>query len=439
MKFIPKKSSFPFLIMLFIVILAFFNPSMPDNSTSYVYNAADIAWMLTSSALVLIMTPGLAYFYGGMVKKKNVISTMLQSFICMAVVGLLWLVFGFSLVFGDSLAGWIGDPRTFFMFNGVLDHAPWAGAPTIPFSLFAMYQLKFAIITPALMTGAFAERIRFTSYLLFIVLFFIFIYAPLAHATWHPEGVLFKMGVLDFAGGTVVHMSAGLTALASALYLKQGKQFKEHVPARITYVLLGTGMLWFGWFGFNAGSAFSASALAAIAMANTTAASSAAALMYIFFEALRGKKPSAMGTCIGVVVGLVAITPAAGYVSVSHAIVIGAVAALVSCLLIEWRTKSNLDDTLDVFPSHGVGGMVGMLLTGVFANSAINTAVESNGLYFGASNLFVAHLIGLVAATVFILLMAFVLLKLTDLIAPLRVSDKAEELGLDLSQHGERL
>ncbi len=434
-----KKSLFPFLIMVALVVIAFFNPSLPINANEYEYNGADVAWMLTSTALVLIMTPGLAYFYGGMVKKKNVISTMLQSFICMAIVAVIWITFGFSLVFGDSIGGLIGNPMSFFMFDGVLDHEPWAGAPTIPFALFAMYQLKFAIITPALITGAFAERIRFTSYILFICLFFIFIYAPLAHATWHPDGILFKMGVLDFAGGTVVHMSAGLTALASAIYLKQGNECKEHTPARITYVLLGTGLLWFGWFGFNAGSAFGASALAATAMATTTAASGAAAVMYILFDAARGTKPSAMGTCIGVVVGLVAITPAAGFVTVPHSIVIGAVAAIISRLLIEWRTKSNIDDTLDVFPSHGVGGMVGMILTGVFAHSAINGAVETNGLYYGETGLFTAHVIGLLGATVFILVLAFVLLKVTDIITPLRVNEQEELEGLDLSQHGEKL
>ncbi|GGH25023.1 ammonium transporter [Sphingobacterium alkalisoli] len=425
--------------MFLVVVLAFFNPSLPGNGGEYEYNGADVAWMLASTALVLIMTPGLAYFYGGMVKKKNVISTMLQSFICMAVVAVIWVVFGFSLVFGNSVGGIIGDPTTYFMFNGVVDGAPWGGAPTIPFTLFAMYQLKFAIITPALITGAFAERIKFTSYVLFIALFFIFIYAPLAHATWHPDGVLFKMGVLDFAGGTVVHMSAGLTALASAIYLKQGKHFKEHTPARITYVLLGTGMLWFGWVGFNAGSAFGASQLAATALATTSTASGAAALTYIFFDAARGIKPSAMGVCIGVVVGLVAITPAAGFVTVPHSLVIGAVAAIVSRLVIDWRTKSKLDDTLDVFPSHGVGGMVGMLLTGVFAHQSINSVVESNGLFFGETSLFVAHVIGLVGATVFTLVMAFILLKVTDTVTPLRVTEEEEEIGLDLSQHGEKL
>lgn len=434
-----KKSFIPILFMIFLVFLALFNPSLPNSTEKYEYNGADIAWMLASTALVLIMTPGLAYFYGGMVKKKNVISTMLQSFICMAVVAVIWVVFGFSLVFGESLGGIIGNPKTYFMFNHVLDGKPWEGAPTIPFTLFAMYQLKFAIITPALITGAVAERIKFTSYVLFICLFFVFIYAPLAHATWHPDGILFKMGVLDFAGGTVVHMSAGLTALAAALYLKQGKHFKEHTPARITYVLLGTGMLWFGWFGFNAGSAFGASQLAATALATTSTASGAAALTYIFFDAARGIKPSAMGVCIGVVVGLVAITPAAGFVTVPHSIVIGSVAAVISRLLIDWRTKSKLDDTLDVFPSHGVGGMVGMILTGVFAHKAINPVVEVNGLFYGETDLFVAHVIGLIGASIFTLIMAFVLLKVTDLITPLRVSELEEEEGLDISQHGEKL
>ncbi|MBP3943835.1 ammonium transporter [Sphingobacteriaceae bacterium WQ 2009] len=435
----PKKSFIPLLFMGVIVLLALFFPAIPGKSVVDDYNYADIAWMLTSTALVLFMTPGLAYFYGGMVRKKNVISTMLQSFICMVVVAVIWVVFGFSLVFGESIGGVIGNPMTFFMFQDVIGGKPWSGAPTIPLALFAMYQLKFAIIAPALITGAFAERIRFTSYILFICLFFIVIYAPLAHATWHPEGVLAQLGVLDFAGGTVVHMSAGLTALASAIYLKRGSDAGHHTPARVTYVLLGTGMLWFGWFGFNAGSAFSASDLAATAIATTSAASAAAALTWIFFDAARGTKPSAMGTCIGLVVGLVAITPAAGFVTVPHSLIIGAVAAIISRLVVDWRTKSKVDDTLDVFPCHGVGGMVGMLLTGVFAHKSINDAVEHNGLFFGETSLFIAHVIGLIGATVFTLVAAFILLKVTDMISPLRVTAAEEEEGLDSTQHGERL
>ncbi|QBR12923.1 ammonium transporter [Sphingobacterium sp. CZ-2] len=434
-----KKSIIPSLLMGLVVVISLFFTKTPKINDTSSYNYADIAWMLTSTALVLIMTPGLAYFYGGMVKKKNVISTMLQSFICMAVVAVIWVVFGFSLVFGESLGGIIGNPFSFFMFNQVLEHEPWEAAASIPFALFAIYQLKFAIITPALITGAFAERIRFTSYVLFICLFFIFIYAPLAHATWHPSGILFKMGVLDFAGGTVVHMSAGLTALASAIYLKRGKDYHQHNPARITYVLLGTGMLWFGWIGFNAGSAFGANALAATALITTSTASGAAALTYIFMDAAKGIKPSAMGVCIGAVVGLVAITPAAGFVTFGHSLVIGSVAAAVSKFVIEWRTKSRIDDTLDVFPSHGVGGMVGMLLTGVFASKHINPAIPDDGLFFGEWKLFNAHVIGLLGAAVFTLVMAFLLLKVTDMISPLRVTEAEEEVGLDVSQHGEKL
>ncbi|MDM1050512.1 ammonium transporter [Sphingobacterium hotanense] len=434
-----KKSYLPIVLMGFVVLISLFFSKAPSINGDFEYNYADVAWMLTSTALVLIMTPGLAYFYGGMVKKKNVISTMLQSFICMAVIAVLWVVFGFSLVFGESIGGVIGNPTTYFMFNGVLEEKPWDGASTIPFALFAIYQLKFAIIAPALITGAFAERIKFTSFVLFICLFFIFIYAPLAHATWHPDGILMKMGVLDFAGGTVVHMSAGLTALASAIFLRQGKNYHEHTPARITYVLLGTGMLWFGWIGFNAGSAFAASELAATALITTSTASGAAALTYIFLDAARGVKPSAMGVCIGAVVGLVAITPAAGFVTFGHSLVTGAVTALVSRFVIDWRTRSKIDDTLDVFPSHGVGGMVGMLLTGVFASKQINPAIEGNGLFYGETSLFTAHVIGLIGATVFTLVLAFILLKVCDMISPLRVSEAEEEAGLDLSQHGEKL
>lgn len=358
-----KKALVPFLLLMAIVIVSLVFPFASKINTAEInINGADTAWMLTATALVLIMTPGLAFFYGGMVNKKNVISTMLQSFISMAVISVLWVVVGFSLAFGDSMGGIIGNPGTFFMMKGVINDQPWKLAPTIPLMLFAFYQLKFAIITPALITGAFAERIKFTSYILFICLFCIFIYCPLAHATWHPNGILFKYGVLDFAGGTVVHMSAGWAALASAIYLKNRKE-TAHTPARITYVLLGTGLLWFGWFGFNAGSAFGANALAVTALATTTTASAAAAFTWIIFDALRGRKPSAMGTCIGAVVGLVAITPAAGYISIAHSLTVGIVSSIVSNMMVEWRTKTSIDDTLawggscfflqDPLPHHG--------------------------------------------------------------------------------------
>ncbi|RIJ42424.1 ammonium transporter [Pontibacter oryzae] len=432
-------SRIPMLLLLLVVAATFIIPSVPQAAEATEINAADTAWMLTATALVLIMTPGLAFFYGGMVRKKNVLSTMLQSFICMAIVTVLWVVCGFSLAFGESIGGVIGNPLTFFMMDGVIDGVPWPAAPTIPLLLFAMFQLKFAIITPALITGAFAERIRFISYVLFIVLFVICIYTPLAHATWHPDGLLFNLGVLDFAGGTVVHMSAGWAALASALYLKRRYEV-SHAPAHTSYVLLGTGLLWFGWFGFNAGSAMGASSLAVVALATTTTASASAALAWIFFDALRGRKPSAMGTCIGAVVGLVAITPAAGFVTIPHSLAIGVLAAIVSNLVVEWRTRSSVDDTLDVFPCHGVGGMVGMLLTGVFASQAVNPAIElGNGLIFGEYKLFLVHLATLVGVSLFAFGGSWILLRITDLVTPLRVSREEEQLGLDLSQHDERL
>jgi ammonium transporter, Amt family len=418
--------------------MAFFFPGLPASVPSENIDTADTAWMLTATGLVLLMTPGLAFFYGGMVNKKNVISTMLQAFIAMAVIVIVWVVVGFSLSFGDSVGGVFGNPSSFFMMKGVLQHAPWKLAPTIPFILFAFFQLKFAIITPALITGAFAERIRFTSYVLFIVLFCIFIYCPLAHATWHPDGLLAKYGVLDFAGGTVVHMSAGWAALASALYLKKRTE-PNHNPARITYVLLGTGLLWFGWFGFNAGSAFHADSIAAISLATTTTASAAAAFTWIMFDAVKKRKPSAMGTCIGVVVGLVAITPAAGFVTIPQSFIIGVVSSIISNVMVEWRTKTSIDDTLDVFPCHGVGGMVGMLLTGVFAHNKINAAVTNNGLLYGETKLFFVQLIALVGVSIFVFAGTFLLLKITDLITPLRVTEAEEIAGLDISQHSEKL
>jgi len=434
------KKQIPFILLLFIAVLCFIFPNKEIlDVKDTVIDTGDTAWLLVSTALVLLMTPGLAFFYGGMVRKKNVISTMLQSFVCMGLITVLWVVFGFSLSFGKDIGGIIGDPRTFFMMKDTLGNVSWSLMPTVPLILFAMFQLKFAVITPALITGAFAERIRFNSYLIFLCLFMIFIYAPLAHSTWHPEGILFKLGVLDFAGGTVVHMSAGWAALAAALFLKKRTQ-QQHTPARISYVILGTGLLWFGWFGFNAGSAGGAGILAATALATTSVASATAAIAWIFFDMLRGKKPTAVGACIGAVVGLVAITPAAGYVTISSSLIIGFVAALVSNLVIIWRSRTNIDDTLDVFPCHGVGGMVGMILTGVFANQSVNAAnTTGNGLFYGETNLFVIHLIALVGVSVFAFFGSFLLLKITDAIIPLRVTPEEEQSGLDMSQHEEEL
>ncbi len=401
---------------------------------------ADIAWVVVAGTLVFLMTPGLSFFYGGMVNSKNIISTMLQSFIATGLISILWVVVGFSLAFGDSFHGLIGNPMEFFFFRNVLDGDPWPLAPTIPLLLFALFQMKFAIIAPALVVGAVAERIQFRAYLLFMVLFSVLIYAPVAHWAWNPEGILAQMGVLDFAGGTVVHISAGCAALAGALVLKRRKahiQQRATQPANIPFVLLGTGLLWFGWFGFNAGSALGANVLAVSAFATTNTATAAAGLSWIFFDSIRGRKPSAMGFCMGAVVGMVAITPASGYVGIPQSLCIGFVAALISNLVVHWKSKSVIDDTLDVFPCHGVGGMVGMLLTGVFASTAINSGAVDGWMY-GNLSLFVDQLLGMLLVVAYSFGMGLLIFKVVNLIYPVRVSETEEEVGLDISQHDER-
>ncbi len=422
----------PFLILLIVALAGAFLNYSTTPVVGEPSNPADIAWMLTATGLVLLMTPGLSFFYGGMVSSKNIISTMLQSVIAMSVISIVWVVVGFSLSFGDSIGGFIGNPFTYFMFRGVGESTHPNLSPTIPLLLFAMFQLKFAIITPALITGSFAERARFSSYLLFMILFSIFIYAPLAHWTWHPDGFLRKLGVLDFAGGTVVHMSAGFAALAGAILLgRRNSHIKEekHVPANIPYVILGTGLLWFGWFGFNAGSALGANSLATLAFATTNTASASAALAWIFFDVLLGRKPSASGASIGAVVGLVAITPAAGFVSIGASIFIGFVAAVISNLAVTWKSKSTLDDTLDVFPCHGLGGIVGMIMTAVFAKDV--------GLIAGQTHTFFMHLLGLAIVSIFAFGGSYLLYIVTDFLIPLRVTKEEEKIGLDLSQHEE--
>lgn len=431
-----RKRRFLVVIILFSIIctVGLFFPNTVDTTVkdpniSY----SDVAWLLTASGLVLLMTPGLSFFYGGMVSKKNIISTMLQSFISLGVITVLFITVGFSLCFGTSFHGLIGNPLDFLFFKNVTLTTNKILAPNIPLMLFAVFQMKFAIITPALITGSFAERVKFNAYLVFIILFSIFIYCPLAHWTWHPDGFLHKWGVLDFAGGTVVHMSAGYAALAGAIFLgpRTGFNDNKHTePANIPYVILGTGMLWFGWFGFNSGSALGANTTAVLAFVTTVVASAAAMMSWIFFDAARGKKVSAMGACIGAVVGLVAITPAAGYVSIPQALFIGFIASIISNLAVRAKNKSSLDDTLDVFPCHGVGGIVGMILTGVFAKDV--------GLYYGHTTTFFYHMLALVIVSVFSFGGSYILYIITDKIVPLRVSPEDEMEGLDFTQHGER-
>jgi Amt family ammonium transporter len=419
-----------FIVLAALQLLVLFNSSNPETVSADAIDKADTAWMIVAAAFVLFMTPGLSFFYGGMVSAKNVISTMLQSFIALGVISLLWYLVGFSLAFGESWNGLIGSPTTFFAFRNVgLSPNP-AFAPTFPFLLFALFQLKFAIITPALITGSFAERVKFTSYLIFICLFSLLIYCPLAHWTWHPEGFLRKWGVLDFAGGAVVHMSAGFAALAGAFVLGK-REHKYSQPANIPFIILGTAMLWFGWFGFNAGSALSANGQAVQAFATTNFASASAMITWVLFDALVGRKISAMGACIGAVVGLVAITPAAGYVNLGQSIFIGFAAAIVSNLAVYYKQRTSLDDTLDVFPCHGVGGIVGMILTGVFAKDV--------GLIYGQFETFKFHLIALLIVGAFTFVGSFLIFKLTGLITRLRVSPEEERLGLDISQHAETI
>lgn len=414
-------------------------------------SGADTAWVLTSACLVLLMTPGLSFFYGGMVGKKNVISTMLQSVICLGVVSLIWVVAGFSLAFGDSLVGFeidgeyyslLGNPFSYPFFDHV-SALPLEGA-SIPFLLFAIFQMKFAIITPAIVTGSFAERVRFISYLIFISLFVIVIYGPLCHWVWGDGGFIGAyFGVKDFAGGTVVHMSAGFAALAGAIILGKRK-VKDHTPTNIPFVLLGTGMLWFGWFGFNAGSALGANGDAAVAFITTNSASAAAMLTWIFFDRINGRKVSALGACIGAVVGLVAITPAAGFVTVPEAIFFGFITSIVSNSLVNWERMKRLDDTLDVFACHGVGGIMGMILTAIFAHPGEGEFADGVSLLHGPNGelgwgIFGSHMFALLIVSVFTFVGAWLLYKLTNAIIPLRVSEEAEEMGLDLSQHDEKM
>ncbi len=439
------KQIAPFLILAILAIVAMFIKPEADyvpGAADPQYSSADIAWVLVSTALVFLMTPGLAFFYGGMVHRKNVISTMIKSVVAAGVVGVLWVCCGFSMAFGKSIGGFIGDPSTYAFYHGVKSGAAWPLANTIPLTLFSLFQLMFAIITPGLVVGAVAERIRFTSYILFIVLFSLLVYAPVAHWSWHPEGFLAKMGAWDFAGGTVVHITAGCAALAGALVLKRRQSHienREIPPANVPYVLIGTGLLWFGWFGFNAGSAVGATPLAVNAFGTTTTAASAAGLAWMFFDVIKGKKPSVLGFCIGAVVGLVAITPAAGYIGIPQSIMVGLVGALVSNIAVGIKAKSKLDDTLDVFPCHGLGGMVGMLLTGVFANTAVHGIKDGpQGLFYGNPAFFFTQLKAMSIVVVYSFSVSWLIFKAINFFLPLRVTQEEEEIGLDASQHNEK-
>ena len=411
-------------------------------------NSGDVAWIITATALVMLMTPALGFFYGGLVRKKNLVSTIAQCFIIFAVISLTWALWGYSLAFGPSYHGIIGN-LSLAGLNGVGIHDinP-ALAATIPTLLVFAFQLKFAAITPALIIGACAERVRFRSLLIFIVLWSTVIYVPIAHWVWNPDGWLKGVGSIDFAGGLVVHISAGVSALAAALVIGRRKgsaiPWKQHMkdidhkervefkPTNIPYVLLGAALLWFGWFGFNAGSALAANDLAVSALVVTNLAAAAAAVSWMLMDWLIKGKPSAVGMAVGAVVGLVVITPASGFVSPMAAIIMGLIGGILSNLVANWRAgRSKIDDALDVFACHGVGGIWGAIGTGIFAS------IGATGLIYGNVHQFLAQLLAVAVVVPFSFFGSYLLLKLTNVFSPLRVSPEAEDAGLDLSEHGE--
>ncbi|HCK32753.1 MAG: ammonia channel protein [Micavibrio sp.] len=401
--------------------------------------AADISWMLVATVLVLLMTPAVGFFYGGMVSRRNAVSTTFQSFICIGVVGLLWAICGYSLVFSGDTEGFIGNFDYAFLKDvGIEPNADYGS--TIPHVLFMLFQATFAVITPALISGSMAGRIRFKAWFLMMPLWSLFVYVPVAHWVWGPNGWIGQMGGLDFAGGLVVHMTSGFAAVVAALMLGNRAKFKpdEH-GFSATMVLLGTALLWVGWFGFNAGSALAANGLAAYAAGTTFFAAVTAMTVWVLCDWVFTGRPSAVGSAVGAVAGLVAVTPAAGFVTMQSAIIIGAVAAILCYGAVRLvKQKFKTDDTVDVFACHGVGGTVGTILTAVFATTSINPD-GADGLLYGSADLLYANVIGAVVVVAYTLVMTFIILKVISFMTPLRVSEKEEQTGLDLSQHGEKV
>lgn len=415
-----------------------------------VHNGADIAWMLVSSALVMLMVPGLAFFYGGMVRGKNVLSTLMHSMVSMAAITIVWMVIGFSLAFSKDVGGGFVGGFDYVGLNGVWDQNHPFYAATYPFILFMVFQLMFAAITPALISGAIAERVKFSGYLLFIVLWSILVYAPLAHWVWAEKGWILDLGALDFAGGTVVHISSGAAALAFAMVLgpRKGHKKEPMPPHNLVYTVLGAGLLWFGWFGFNAGSAGpwnGSGPLAVYAFVNTNAGAAGALMSWILLEWIRNGRPTALGAASGAVAGLVAITPAAGYVTPMAAIIIGLIGGAACQTAVTIRAKTNLDDSLDVVGVHFVGGVTGAIFTGVFAtNTIFNLGAKDKkgnllplGLVDGAPELVLTQVIAVVAAALFSFVVSYIILQVVKMITGIRVTEEEEVEGLDISQHGE--
>ena len=401
-------------------------------------NSGDTAWVLISSALVLLMTPGLAFFYGGMVRRKNMLSVLMQCFIIMCVLSVQWVLYGYSLSFAPAKGFWGGFAWLGLNGVGLEPYADYAG--TIPRQAFMMFQAMFAIITPALIIGAFAERMKFSAFLLFTILWATFVYDPLCHWVWGLGGWLRNMGALDFAGGTVVHINAGIAALVTAFVIGRRKNLDHNAPAphNLPFVVLGTGLLWFGWFGFNAGSALAANGLAVNAFVVTNTAAAAAGLSWAVIEWFKNGKPTMFGVASGAVAGLVAITPAAGYVSVMPAIIIGLLVSVFCFIAVTViKPKFGYDDSLDAFGVHCVGGIWGALATGLFASKAVNPA-GADGLFFGNPKQLLIQLITILVTIGYTLVMTLVIYKIVDLLIGVRVGEKEEMMGLDLTQHHER-
>lgn len=402
---------------------------------------ADSAWVAVSTALVLLMTPALALFYGGMVRRKNILSTYMHSFVMLGTISIIWLLLTYSLAFGKSSNGFLGGFE-FVLGHGISmkDPYPYA-AQTIPAGLFMLFQMMFAIITPALISGAIAERMKFSGYLLFTTLWAILIYAPVACWVWNPDGWLCKKGALDFAGGTVVHLASGVSALAACMALGRRKAVERDepiLPNNLTTTLLGAGLLWFGWIGFNAGSALGINDIAISAFASTHIAAAAGMLGWLVCEKLRFGKATALGAASGLVAGLVGITPAAGFVTPASGIVIGLAAGVVCCLAVSLKHKLKYDDALDVVGVHGVGGALGAVLTVVLADAAVNPAVQASlDTNKGRGGLIASQILGIVVVAVFAFVGTFVLMKITQAVCGVRVKNDEEEVGLDLALHGE--
>ena len=410
-----------------------------DATPAPTIDKGDTAWMMVATALVMSMTaPGLALFYGGLVRAKNMLSVLMQCMVCLAVISIQWILFGYTLAFGTTQGGFIGG-LDFLGLSGVGATPNADYAATLPHLTFMMYQGTFAIITPALIVGAFAERMKFSAFLLFTILWSILIYDPLAHWVWGVGGWIRGLGALDFAGGTVVHISSGISALAAALLIGKriGHGHEPMPPHNLPFTVAGAALLWFGWFGFNAGSALAADGIAANAFVTTNTAAAAATLGWIFIEWLRRGKPTVLGAASGAVAGLVSITPGAGFVTPVSAIVIGFLGGIICFYGIQLKEHLGADDALDVVGVHGVGGTWGALATGIFATKAVNAA-GADGLLYGNPGQLLTQAIGVGATLVYCFIGAFILLKVTDVVVGLRVADEDEFSGLDLSQHSER-